>query len=667
MKLTVDEILDRAKRVDETRYLHAQRWERHEKMFQLDPGFRGTLQQDIAEGKERVIDPRPKNTVNIAKWNVGRVPQIQIPPASDEVDDIKSAEKCEKWLAAAWQQINFQQQTNVIQNAFHYEFLNGEHIFEVKWPNRSKSPKLLRERLFPISVRALHPSVAGLWRGPDYVEYAFTRYDTTILNVLQSYPDLLNARWGAAIEQKMRKFLRDDRMNEGNKVEVLEMFWIGQEDGEIWSALLVDDTFVPGYEPMATEYPLIPYVGGSGNHFEGILAAQDGIWQAKCRSMSYYMTGVMHNFLANYAVQNEFGESVTGLDWGLGKMTPVPWGTKIEPIAPDINVPAIQQVFQQFDVMLDQSGFSGVAMGQISGGVQAGFAINNLQQASISRIEPHREAVEISVSHVNQLILAYVDTITKRRGYKKGVPIWGRSERDNSSYRVSLTSDDIQGYYENHVSLRAPDDQTQTQRITNAVQLKNAALASDQTIRDKLLTNLPGDEQERIDQDQLMMAPQMEPVKRVMSAWKLTRATPEVFEVIVDQDPTWRAIAEKLGFLTPKPSMPTGAEQGMPLPPNSAPPMGDPMMAAPPISPPLPPPGPMPAAGELPPMQPPNPMAGMPGPGGGMPPAMVGQLEAENIGLPSDASALDVQPALGQPMTEQEIIDAILAEQGFVP
>ena len=643
MKLSVEEILDRVKRVKDTRV--DGRWAQCERMYNLDAGFPGTLSTDIMAGRERVISPRPKNTVNIAKWNVGTAPQVKIPPAGPGIDEGRYADKCEQWLVAAWQRNNEQQQTNVIQNAFHTEFITGEHFFEVKWPDRSKSPKVLKDRLFPITVRALHPSAGGVWRGPDYVEYGFVNIDTTLIDVLQRYPDLkyyAGTSNTSRFREKLRSYLRKDDMRGGDKVELLEIYWVGMNDGAIWGALLVDDVFA--LEPKESEYPLVPFVSGSGNNNESLLAASDGLWQAECRLMSYFQTAVMHNAFVNYLYQSETGEPMPDIDWGKGGITQIPVGSKVDPMVPNINVPVFQAMLGIYGQMLDQSSFPGVTSGQVSGSVQAGYAIQNLQESAIGRIEPHRQAVERSVAYVNQLMLAYVDHIGPKRGYKDGVSIWGRSERDGNAFRVTLTKEMIDGYYENAVTLRASSQQDDIAKMNMTLQWFNAGLVSTQSARDKGVPEMAAsDEQERINLDKLMNSEQMTPVVMVMTAWQQVNKDKELMTIYVDQDPTWRAIAEKLGYVDPLPPPPPPPQEGSPI--LSGMPGGPPPM------------------GAMPPMRPElmNPVGGGPLTGGGMPPAMVGGLEGENIGLSPDAPAFITQPALGNQMTDQELLDSLLA------
>jgi hypothetical protein len=79
-----------------------------------------------------------------------------------------------------------------------------------------------------------------------------------------------------------------------------------------------------------------------------------------------------------------------------------------------------------------------------------------------------------------------------------------------------------------------------------------------------------------------------------------------------------------------------------------------------------PPPGMMPPGG--PPMGPPPPiqpgMEMIPPQGGGIPPAMQGQFEAENLGLPPDVDPLLFQQLMGNPPPPAEELDMLAAQQG---
>jgi hypothetical protein len=79
-----------------------------------------------------------------------------------------------------------------------------------------------------------------------------------------------------------------------------------------------------------------------------------------------------------------------------------------------------------------------------------------------------------------------------------------------------------------------------------------------------------------------------------------------------------------------------------------------------------PPPGMMPPGG--PPMGPPPPiqpgMEMIPPQGGGIPPVMQGQFEAETLGMDPQTEALLFQQAMGNPPPPAEELDMLAAQQG---
>lgn len=658
--LTVDHILERVERVERTRSGWKSSVERQRAMVAGDAGFQDSFKNAYAKGQEQVVTPRPYNVMNLAMRQVGTRPKVEVPPAEAEDGKTANAEKIERWLMAAWQRINETQQRNVIGNNWMNSFRDGKHVFAVKWLDVDKRPRLDKTK-FPMAVIPVDPLEVGVYEGPIYPHYIYRKYDTKLISVLQYYPELAKSDLGGRLAEKLNKYLRNDVVNEDEEVEVIDWWGVDPDDGEILNAVLIDDTFA--MQPEPTSYPGIPYIVGRGDHFPGmgdewdgmgLLAPIDGLWQAECRQLSYLATGVLHHFWSAVAYENEAGIDIPDFDARPGQHFRVPAGTKFHRLSADPNVPMLDNLNQRIVAFLDQATFPAVMYGEQPGQIQAGYAINQLAQAAGGRINAFRESMQMSVAHVNKMMLALLE----ENAGSKGVSIWGKDERQGDSYRLTLTPEEIGGYYENIVTLLPVTPTDDTAKAALWLQWFQAGLVSAQTTRDKGMgENLPPDEQSRVLLDKVMMNEELQPAVNVLTLLKYHQDDKERAMLLIKASPSLKAAAEQMEILPPPPPPPAPAPPPFEMGPDNMaqmpPPPPDPMMMQPP-------PPPMDMG-----IQPPSPFDGGPINGGGIPPVMAGQLEPENIGLMPNESPLVTQPILNGGMTDQEILDQLMATGGF--
>jgi hypothetical protein len=673
-ELTVDDVQERVDRVerDRTNYRNAvRRWRR---MAVGDADFQDDFRTAYAKGQEQVISPRPFNVLNLAMRQVGTRPKVEIPPAEATDTQTETAEKKERWLMAAWQQVNDQQKRNVIADAWQYIFRDGRAVFAVKWLAAKSRPRLMRTH-FPISVLTVNPLDVGMYEGPIYPHYAYHKYTTTLSNVLQRFPELRDSKLDGRLEQKLVKYVQKSSTKEDEDVEVIDWWGVDPDDGEILNAVLVDDVFA--LKPEPSSYPAIPYVIARGDHFPGmgdefdgmsLLAPMDGPWQAECRAMSYLSTGLLHHFWPTITYQNESGMDIPDFEILPGSKFKVPAGTKFERLAADPNVPILDRVLQQMSSMLDQATFPAVMWGE-NPSVQSGFALNQLAQAAGGRINAFKESMQLSVAHVNKIMLALVE----ENAGSKGVSIWGKDERAGDSYRLTLTPDEIDGYYENIVTLLPVVPADDTAKAALWLQWFQAGLVSAQTVRDKGMgENLPPDEQRRVLLDRVMNSEELQPGMNVLTLDDYFQGDRTKLNLLLETAPNLKAIAEQMGILPPPPPPPAAPPMGFEMGPDAAPPMmppeQDPMMMGMDQGMGMPPPDmgmgmpPPPMEGQG--IQPPSPFDGGMMNGGGMPPWMSGQLEPENVGLPPAGDPILSQQVLQGGMTDQDILDQLMMAGG---
>jgi hypothetical protein len=170
MKLDAEDILTRVAHLEQELgdwYRLAQEWDR---MWALDPGFDRTWKQSVEQdGREQVTTPVPYATVNLAQRLIANLPNITVPPRSQEADDGELAERIERWLQGAWQQADMQQSCSILAYLSWQMLVRGVACMEVKWIKDSLPGKMAEDR-FPFLIRYLEPMNVGIKRGPYYTE-----------------------------------------------------------------------------------------------------------------------------------------------------------------------------------------------------------------------------------------------------------------------------------------------------------------------------------------------------------------------------------------------------------------------------------------------------------------------------------------------------------------
>lgn len=669
-------IIDRVERHESKRAPYKALAERWERMYRLDPGFQRTVAEAIAEGQEQIILPTPFNVVNLSQRLLSTTPRIdKIPLDPNDKESLEYSEKCERWLNAMWSQVNWDQKRPVLGEAIWQVLVRGRFCFEIKWI-RDALPAAMKKTAFPLLIRTLEPLNVGVYHNGMFTEYAYHRYESSLLDIFRRYPNLKGDRDpGSRLSTLIDNYEANDKKNEDTTALVVD-YWETGEDGKVYNAILIEDEFAKPLE--VTTYPFIPIVCGKGDYGVGIgdeydglsiLHSIDGLWQYECRLTSQMATGLLWHFWPAITVMNEQGQVVEDIEISPGTTTAIPPGTHVDMHQIEPNVPLAQAVFTQVEGYIQQSTYPEVMYGQAPGELQAGYGVNLLADAAKGRIKNFQESLEQGIAHVNKVALALVE---KKAG-KKGVDIFVVDDVGKEKYTLSLTPDMIGGNYENRVRISIALPQDDANLVTMGLRLADGKYISAQTFRDKYLgQEVPGDESLRIAFEELMQSDEMrnyrlqrageiyfkEDFLEIAFDTPFMPAPPEGFEWYKDEK--GKAKLRKTPPQLPGPTAGAppmepnmnggtpGAPIGQPsMPPGGAMPMGEPPTGAPMTGPP-----------------PIQPEAILSGPqGGGFPPVMQGQMEPETLGMPQDSSQLQFDPITGTPIPPQEELD-LLAGQG---
>ncbi len=611
----------------------AQKWE---DMWALQGVFKRSARQAIEQdGQEQVILPTPYNVVSLTTRLLSDFPKLSVPARGISEEENERSERVERWLTAAWQQIIRQQHTDVIANAKWQSATRGAHAFEVKWIDDAL-PQALKGKRFPIMVRNLDPLNVGVKQGPLWTDYAFHKYEDTVVNLRQRYPKLELGK--STVNPSVPR-------DKDEKLSVVDFWWM--EKGNVWNSVLVEDKFAK--KPKQTNYSFIPIVWGGGDtSFAKNLAYRNlsilhpiaDLWPYMCRLASQMGTGLLWYFWPHVAVMNENGLALpSNLTVRPGVTQEYPWGTKIDLIQMQPNVPLAQTMQSQLEAAVQQATFPGVMYGQAPGEIQAGYGVSILANAAEGRIASMRRNLELSLEYVSGLMLQLVEEFAGA----DGVRAWGKDERTNGFFYETVKAEDIGGFYECNAAMKPAVPQNDTQQQTLALRWLEQGIVSREFYRNHMINQpIPPDEAERVRVEKAMETPEFGPKMALMA---LTKRYPETWPEIVKGTQA-EGMAQEMGLL-PKPPPPP--QMGMPgMPPGMNPGM---------------PPGGMPGGMQMPPgmpqggpmpIQPPS----MNMDAGTIPPQMGAQLSPEMMGL-QGIDPIIFQQLMGRPMPPGEELNAL--------
>jgi hypothetical protein len=642
MKLEVQEVQERVALVESERADYcalAADWEALWRMDVWETSWQDSLKQ---KGQEQVTLPTTFDTVNLAMRLFSNEPRIEVPSCHPTKDTDDQAQKRERWLKAMWSVVDYQQRRSIVSDLVWQSLVRGRHCVEVKWI-KDALPEKLKDKRFPILIRTLDPMNVGIRHGPMWIEYAFHKYRQPVTLALQRYPGLKRFD---SIKGKMknRNWLEQE-------IEIIDYWYMGT-DGSIWNCVIADSEFVK--KPQVTDYPEIPIIEGygdsaplSGETYKGlsILHPFKDLYRYQCRLVSQMATGTLYYFLPMLQVTNDQGYEPNDFNIKPGQIIQQPQGTKIEQFSPQPNVPLAQAVLSMVESAIQQAGFPSVMYGQAPGDLQAGYGVSLLSDAAKGRVNSVRFNLERTLEQVNMLALGLVEAFAT-----KDVVVWGKNSRSEEMYNVELGKKDINGYYENKVTITPAIPQDIVQRQTLGLRQVEAGIVSKHSYRNKYLDiALAEDEGVRVKVEQTLDDDAMRPkvMLEVMQEYypddwqRLIAGTP--LEQLAQAEEQQQAKQNQ----PPEGMMPPGMP---PMPPGMMPPGMPPPGMMPPGGPPMGPPGP---GGPMPPGMPIQPPS-MNMDAGTFPPELQGQLSPEMMGLGPGMDPTMFAELMGRPLPPGE-------------
>lgn len=595
--LDLQDILHRVALTEGERQGWRTRCEYWRQMWRLE-AFKESRQEALKDKREQIILSLPYDVIRTATTLVPARPIIECPEAHDEMTE-GNKEARQQFLIGLWERNNRRRKANLWRDMGWFGATSGRYALEVKWIYESL-PVKMRGRVCPIYIETIDPLQVGIKDGPFWTEYAYRKYMCDRADVRQRYP---NARF------------TDDRYLFGNPAsmynrgyqestmsEVIDFWYTDPKTGTICNAIIVDQSFVKRTAP--TDYISIPLIEGGMDRaplkeerwkYNSILRGIDQTWQYQSALASQIATGLMYHFWPAWITQNEFGKDIGDIKMGPGQTKSVPWGTKVDQLMGNVNVPLADAMLNLLENQAKRTTFPDPVFGMRQGSAQAGYDAQNMLAVGAANIDSLLESISLCASAVNEIAFGFVESFAQQNG----VSVWGYNQQSEQYGHMTLYPEQINGYYENNVRVEANLPHDDLQKLTLWLRLVETGIMSQQTFREKgMAQRLPINEFKRVIFEQALRDPQLAPFIR---------------EVVMGQyfnDPYWR---EGMGI--PPMMNPTDMMQGAGATAQQQPPM-------------LPGGGMGPAMGGM-------PGGGMPGFGSDvMPPQMQGMMTEDTLQLP---------------------------------
>lgn len=641
----------------------ADEWERLWRLCDFDDNPKDHKDMD---GVRSVVMPDPFNIIQLLQRMVADEMRVEVPSLSVKEDDEDRSEMLEEWLVAFDFESNRQQgrnhgndktwQSGVLGRGASRTIYTGDIM-----PKGMAKLPILRENLDPRNV--------GVSRTYFGTEWAYHKYKTTRSYIERRYPKFKLPEHDPS---KIQGYWND-------KFTVID-FW-GWHESSVWHSVTIDDKFAFG--PVKTDYPDVPiiewYADGAPTDDEmgrslSIIHPIRGPYQDKNDFISTMMTGLEYHYNPMIVTTNMSGQK---LAFGPGSHVDITGDQKLDAFRPEPNVPMAQAVLNLLQTGIDQSTFPGVTYGDAPGGVNAGFALNNLAQQARARANIIRSNIEGAFEYENQLILGLIEALAPA----DGIEIYGRSTRSDRGRPLKLSKKLIKGNYANRVTLIPEQTTDDNAKIMAWLQMVDKGIVSKTLFRNRVLNvAMPRDEETRVAAEQALQMPEMQQ-KATLRALQKTRPQAD-WELAIVGTPLQQLHEAEQQWLEQKRQeeeqakaqraqekeqkrlqelleqgqahmMPDGTiMEGAPMPPPPIPGMNSTGIPSPSAFSTMPPPTGAPSPMGPPPL--PSDMSMQPQGLPGTPPAMSGQMTPDMLGLGPDAGAGQFQQMMGQPELSDE-------------
>lgn len=493
----LDEIRECIEDGDTNLSLYRSRMEIWERMYNLD-AYSEEMQALAREQKRALdVDSFPKAVCRLAKDLIFYEPMVTVGCRGPE--DIEQAKARKLFLTHIWKKQAEIQDAPPLADMAHSAIVFGWAAAKVIW--------LGIHARWPIKILAIRPDQCWVEMGDDGKSWAYHRYSEKVRNLKLRYPDY---DWSD----------RDVK----DEVEVVDFWWverIGKRKPKIYEAVLLSQDYhsaefllEPTHQKKYYDIPIYKRASdvdfsekhhNRGNPIHGGLGYA---WSRMNRVRSTQIEAIDQHFWPTVFIETSYaGQSQKSIKIksGPGQYNSLPPGSKV--VVPNIqpNMRLLQDLEGGSLVEYQRMTFSDPLFGVQgqSGGPQAGYAQQMLQQQTYGRMNGVISCLTSMLREINTICLCFVDKFVPDE-----LELWGFNAELDQSIDATIRPEDINGFYANDVKVSLKVAGEIFQMILTSMQQVDRGIMSKETFRTKFAhLGYSDSEQEKIHYEQALEDP----------------------------------------------------------------------------------------------------------------------------------------------------------------
>ena len=466
--------------------------------------------------------------VNIATDHVDITnPEVFVPEPSPRSKD--RSERIQKFLQGAWMHIPDLVKRTCVQQSFIYGISFLKNMWDTdKWPDAPQSHEFPDDADFRKALQ-------------DYMKVRNISFPMAVINV-----NPLNMVWDdsrAAMKWVIEFYDLPVKLLEGLYPEWKPLKGPGQMVSfveywdDTWHGRMIDNEWVWG--PFKHGYGFMPYtpdipgaslnwdVGTPEMRYQGILKPIHNLLEAEARLVTQY-----ESILRQYAWKTlDFkGSRITAdntaqeYELAPGTKNIIPQGVEVVP-SPTVTPP--QELLQQLSIiqtMIEEATFPNVVRGLRPSGISSGFGVSVLSGMGRMVFGRYAGSMSRTMEQVNVKFLKLVEN--KALG-----KVTVRARSVIKQFDQTIGPDDIRGFYENSVTLKAESPEEREREAILAERLFGSGLISLYTaMRRSGITN-PLEEMMQIAAEQIALGLRPNQIERAIASFNLPQQLENVADV----------------------------------------------------------------------------------------------------------------------------------------
>lgn len=484
---------------------------------QEEDWYFGRVEPKVPAGIDPVIPATARALINVATDHID-VSHISIDVPLASVRAKARAERIMKFLQGAWASVKEPVLRTLVRHQFTYGIGWLKLMWDAdKWPyapvlDDFASDEDYKEALsdfmdkrditFPFRVTNVNPKFL-LWDDSKIrTKWAIEIYDRQARDIRYRYPE-----WVSALDN--------------NSMASWVEYW-----DEDWVGYIADREWVWG--PVRHHYGFLPYIqalpansmnlmdGKPEERYQGVLYPVHSLLMEEARLMSQYSTLMkVYAWRTLDFVGNQASAEKTRQNYEIfGGMNVVPTGVEVR-ASP--YVPPPPEILQELNIVqtaIEMATFPNVIRGVRPKGVSAGFGISILAGMARLVFQGVADGTSRCLERVNTGFLKLVEN-------KAGEKVTVHARSEVHSFDQGIGPEDIKGYHENIVGLKAEAPEERERQSLLARQLYTSGMTSLYEAQKRIGIINPLEEQMQMAAERLLQSPEIQMAMSQLAAERL--------------------------------------------------------------------------------------------------------------------------------------------------